>query len=248
MPEISSTKDKLKLAGLYLICTLVFFALLGLGFWQLQRVAEKQALLQQMQARQAILISQADQLLIGPVQQKRYQPLELPGQYQGQEVFFLDNRSFNGRPGYQVFAPFRAGQLQPLLLVRIGWAEADPDRTVLPKVALPQDPLILKGRLNLLPGKPMFFGDDNLVAQGAVWQYFDREVLAAVLGQQVYPLAVELDPEQNPDHFLTLEPLEVRDDWVSRHQAYAFQWFTLGLVFLVLCAVLWRRSVRKTGE
>ena len=38
----------------------------------------------------------------------------------------------------------------------------------------------------------------------------------------------------------------INDEWVFKHQAYAFQWFSMALVFAIACLILLVKSIRNT--
>jgi len=130
--------------GLVVGCTICSTA----GFWQLGRAEEKQALFA------AFKLSAEGRTRYDPVSDNEaegqlYQRFTLTGRYEPERQILLDNMMYDGRPGYHVLTPLRIGATA--VLVNRGWLRADPDRNVIPDIAVKDKIRDVTGRLYRLP-------------------------------------------------------------------------------------------------
>ena len=100
-----------------LLALLLAAGFVRLGWWQWQRG-------EQRQVAAARFARGADQLLtLGALDAAAvplYQRVSVEGELDGAHQFLLDNRSFEGRPGYEVLTPLTRGRALTLLIDR-GW-------------------------------------------------------------------------------------------------------------------------------
>lgn len=215
--------------------------LLGLGTWQLNRASEKQLMLDQWQ-------QEAEQLPWPDLVARELttgRPLTLTGLY-GSRSWLLDNRTRDGRPGYEVLTEFQPLEGPPVLVNR-GWVPAPRTRDQLPEVTAPSGVVTLQGRLSEYPEPPV------LVDQPATGGAWPRRVqsLPETVAQQAVPglpdAIVRLSGERQPGAY--------RADWTpdlmgpQTHYGYATQWFALAVALAILTVVASYRkaSDRKTG-
>lgn len=223
---------------------LVLLALLcNLGFWQLRRAVEKQALLD---AQQAALFAPTLDLngdVLIDVAEYRYRPASLRGHYDQAHQILLDNQVMDGKPGYLVLTPFLPGNGQAAVLVNRGWVAMGGSRDTVPDLSIADPVDQVQGRINRFP-------EPGIRLQGAEvpgdsWpvrvQVIDTRLVAAKLGYAVADYQIELNPDQ---------PAGYRREWKTavtippeKHRAYAVQWFGLALTLTVL--IVWHSS-RKT--
>ena len=105
------------LAGLVL-----FLLLIRLGFWQLDRAEEKQALQTRYQdqiSAEPVNLGQAARHR-GQAQQMYWRRCILTGSYDPQALYLLDNQVWRGVVGYQVFSRFVLPDGASVLVDR-GW-------------------------------------------------------------------------------------------------------------------------------
>ncbi len=218
---------------MYRIRILIFTALLlpvlvSLGFWQLGRYHQKQALEQQYLERQQTIFS------IGDIQEEsdlRYYRLVLSGQFINAQSFLLDNKVLNGQAGFHVITPFQADSGEVLLVDR-GWIAGTHDRKVLPEVTSVDGEVTVNGLSWLSTGKAFLLAED-LWDDGwpRVIQAVDFERMASVLNRPLQPWLLVLDSNQ-PGSFL--RNFLVVNMPPSRHLGYAVQWFSMALVLVLL--------------
>lgn len=220
---------------------LLFPLLLGLGLWQLQRADFKQGLMDRQQQAGALETLPAEALLAQTLADSRYRQVLLQGRY-AERQFLLDNQVRRGQAGYLVLTPLRLAGVDTAVLVNRGWVPVGASRAHLPDIAVSAEARQVRGRLNDPPGLGLHLGEP--VAAGPGWpkviQWVDFGHLGRLLGYTLAPTLVELSP-QSDDGF--------DRHWVDRpqigpdrHRAYAFQWFSLALLLLVLFLGLsWRQ-------
>jgi surfeit locus 1 family protein len=221
-----------------------FAGFCALGRWQLQRADEHRALIQSFDGGDAaapierpIEATELDSL--------RYRRIRLQGQYQASQQILLDNMTHAGQAGYQVLTPFATGE-ERVVLVNRGWVPADPDRSRLPAVSLPEQHAVITGRIDRLPRAAFTFAADIPDAPAAltVMSFPQAGDIERVLDRPVYPFQVLLDPAAATGF---------TRDWVAagvppeRNIAYAVQWFGLAALALVLTVVLGMRTLRRTA-
>jgi len=224
--------------GFTLVALVLAALFVRLGAWQWQRGEERAAAATRF-ARGAETV-----LELGtrdPGETPLYQRIGVEGELDTIHQFLLDNRTFEGRAGYEVLTPLRRADA-PALLVDRGWVPFTGSRARLPDVTVTAGgPLRLTGRVAVLPSPGLASGRAAPAGTGPwpkVTSYPDMAQLAGALGQPLSSRILLLDPAA-PDGYVRawqppgLPPL--------RHFSYAVQWWSFALATLVLWAVLSRR-------
>ncbi|MEQ8484293.1 MAG: SURF1 family protein [Pseudomonadales bacterium] len=202
---------------------------IALGFWQLARAAEKQALEDSFYDRFGMLPvpAPADPAGID------FLRVRLEGRYLPGRDYLVDNRIERGRPGYWVVSVF--GTLDGRRwLVNRGWLAGAPQRDQLPEVPGADGAQTLVGVVWPDTGLPPLLAPDPWPAG---WprrvQRLDVARMAAD-DERVVPVEIRLEPDQ--PGVLEAAPTQI-DFAPARHQGYAVQWFGLALVLCVGYAV-----------
>ena len=156
----------------------------------------------------------------------------------GRDVF-LENRQMQGRVGFYLVTPLQL-EGRPAVLVQRGWVPRDQrDRTLLPAIATPVEPVEVDGRIAPPPARLYEF---SAAASGAIRQNLDLGPYAAESGLRLAPLSV-----QQADTAATAGDGLLRD-WprpavdVQRNYGYAFQWFAMAVLMAGL--YVWFQLVR----
>lgn len=200
--------------------------LLFLGSWQLQRAEQKRVWLQQLNAAPATTVSGALERLA------RYDwvPVQLQIELVPMKVFLLDNRTWQGRVGYEVVVPIRVDE-GSWWLGSLGWIAAPPRREQLPEVELSRRWLNVEGVLS----RPM--ASVTLAASQVEpgWprriQSLDLQQIRTALAMPVEPLVLHLKTAVSE----VIMPREKIYTGIEpeRHVGYAVQWFGLALVLMI---------------
>lgn len=206
--------------------------LLWLGYWQLDREQEKEA----MQADHAAR-STAHAL---PVQAVDWQAADLAyvrvdaeGHYDNERSYLLDNRIFQGRAGYEVLTPFTTSDGHHLLINR-GWIGAGPTRNELPQLEAVAGQVQITGTIYVPLEEPFLLSDVQEV-HGIGWprviQSIRMEEIAAQLELPMLPYSVRLtagSPGLEQDNWPTVNMQP------EKHRAYAVQWFAMAAALLAM--------------
>lgn len=224
-----------------LAAVLLLALFVALGIWQLQRAAQKRALVREYEARSSEAPVPIDSGA-GSAQALRHRHVRARGTYDHGRQFLLDNRTHRGAAGYQVLTPLRLAPGPAAVMVNRGWVPLGPSRERLPPLPAPAGTVRIGGIVSEPGADPFLLGPAGYGSGGwpRVVQSIDLAQMQRLLGYPLLPYVVRLDPaadggfvrEWRPDYGLSPQ----------RHTAYAFQWFTLAAAVLaVYVAVNTRR-------
>lgn len=215
----------------------------SLGFWQLDRAAEKRALAERYQAGAAA----APAAVVTPASladADDYAAVAARGRYVPARQILLDAQTHAGRVGYRVWTPLELADGGWILVDR-GWVEAPADRRELPGVAVSADERTVRGLRAPLPRPGLRVGTrdagDGTWPRRLVWP--DAAVLAAALGREVPDALLLLAPDEPDGYVREWDPVRMPPE---RHVGYAVQWFSLAAALVVIALVLAVR-MRRNG-
>jgi surfeit locus 1 family protein len=207
-----------------------------LGFWQLDRGAQKTALQQAIETRadMPVIAGKALARTAADAAAQHHRRATLQGRWDDARTVFLDNRQLQGpQPGFVVVTPLLLDDGRAVLVQR-GWAPRDPaDRTRVP--ALPPAPpaVSVTGRIAPVPPRLLEF---DAAASGRIRQNLDLDAFARETGLALAPVTLLQTAPAQPAH----GDDALRREWpapaanVSRHHGYAAQWFSLSALVLLL--------------
>ena len=174
-----------------------------------------------------------------------FQRVSVTGTLDAQHQFLIDNRSYRGRPGYEVLTPLARAGGGAVLLVDRGWVPFTGSRAQLPDVRLPAAaPVSLSGRIAELPSAGLPSGRAAPPLTGPwprVTSFPTAAELAASLGVALSPRILLLDPAAPQGYVRDWQPPGMSP---LRHLSYAIQWWCFAALALVLWAVLSLRRAR----
>jgi surfeit locus 1 family protein len=215
------------------VATVAFCALtVALGQWQTRRAAEKEAL-------QATLDLRATQppLSLPPVPAAAdavaMRRVAARGEYVERFGIVLDNKVHRGRVGYQVVTPLRLAGGNVHVLVNRGWIAAGRTRADVPSVPVPRGPQAVEG-IAVVPGERVYeLAQDS--SRNLVWQHLVLDRYRAWSGLEVAPFVLQ---QTNDAGDGLVRDWDRPDAGADRHRSYAFQWFSLAALAVVLYVVL----------
>ncbi len=222
-------------------------SMVALGFWQLHRADEKQALQEEYDAR-----ANGPAVRIEPRMQRaedlRFYRVTVRGTYDTANQLYIDNRVHQGRAGYHVVTPLRIEDSELRVLVNRGWLAVGPDRAQLPSAPVPTGLQEIKGVATVPADKPFRLGAEAALRSDGqtLWQHMDLVRFAASVRYPVQPVLVLLDADSAAGGF-TREWSRL-DAGIAVHHGYAFQWFMLAATLLAIYLFLgWRRREAPAG-
>lgn len=203
----------------------------SLGFWQLDRAAEK-ASLQRLFEADAGYAPLSDGMSV-----QDYQRISASGRFLDDQQFLIDNMILNGRLGYFVITPFEYANNKPLLMVNRGWLAAAPDRSLPLLIPLPAALTEIRGRAGHLPR--VAIRSNDAVAGTPAWPklatYPELSDLSRALGHDLLPFVLLLDPDDGDALIRQWQP---QGRGPAMHYGYAFQWFAMAAA--VLGILIWQ--------
>jgi surfeit locus 1 family protein len=212
---------------------------LALGFWQLERMREKQVLFAAFAAGDQQLERLTD---IDSGRAERYTRVLAVGRYDSIHQVLLDNMTHDGQAGYRVLTPLDLGAGRTVLVDR-GWIPLGASRAVLPDIAVSEAARSVVGRLDELPAAGI---DLRATSTAARWplvlSYPHLDDLRSALGRSLEPRIILLDAGQ-PDGFVRAWQPSVFPP--ERHLSYAITWFALATTVAGAFAGL---SLRRASE
>ncbi len=226
----------------WLAALLTMALFVRLGFWQLDREAEKLALFEGFSQA----LTQPPKLLDPYSPQPRFSRVKLEGQYTGDQ-FLLDNQVFDGATGVHVYAPFNLTSVKQTVLVNRGWLPMERDRKTLPKLpTLPFGNTTVQGHLSSYPQPGIKVGQpDYQGPQPWLLIYLEPDGLAEALGVALAP-QVMLETSAEASTFTQQWAPKVMAP--EKHRGYAVQWFSLAAAVLVVTLILALKNDSQTPK
>jgi len=228
----------------WMLALLVIALFTRLGFWQVARMHEKQAMLDAahavVQQRHALPLSAAADV----PRSRDYDWSAGSGRFAALPPVLLDNQSHDERAGvraYRVFLPVDAAPL----LVELGWLPLAGDRHM-PPVPRPDASMRIAGLLAPPPSAGIATPIVQPQADGTLLTIaLDLPLLRKALAlPALAPRVLKLDPAIPLGYARDLDVLPNTLP-PERHLGYAVQWFGLALAVLVTALVLTFRKPRR---
>ncbi len=202
----------------------------SLGQWQLRRAAQKEALQAAVDSKGGLPALDVRSLLASQrLADDIHRPAILKGSWRAEHTVYLDNRPMSGKTGFLVVTPLVLEGSPQAILVQRGWVPRNfADRTRLPEVTTPPGIVTVEGRMAPPPSRLYEFqGAEG----GRIRQNLDLPAFRAQTGLPL--LDVSLLQTGAPSEGL-LREWAAPNLGVDKHYGYAFQWFGLcGLVVLL---------------
>jgi surfeit locus 1 family protein len=210
-----------------------------LGWWQLDRAAQKTASQQRFDERQGLPTLDGASLARSEAEalEQHQRGIVLRGHWLASATVALDNRQMKGQPGFFVVTPLQLADGSAVLVQR-GWLPRNfQDRSLVKLPALPEGEVQVQGRIAPPPGRLYEFGGESkgVVRQNLRLPEFAREIRMALRPLSV--LQLRTDP---PDGLQREWPAAATG--VQKHHGYAFQWFALCL--LIVGLYVWFQILR----
>jgi len=206
-----------------------------MGIWQVSRANEKKALLKAYAQRTKLIPMKATAIL--QPGDWRFYRAELTGIFDNAHTLLLDNKTHEGKIGYEVYTPFISTHLSTPILVDRGFIPMGNTRKVLPVIPAIKGTLTLTGMLN---APPAYVSLGTLTDTPAnTWpmriEYVNLKELSSLFKQALFPYVLHITPT---------DPVLMKPE---KHMGYAVQWFAFALTLLILFVAL-NRPKKKSGQ
>lgn len=217
---------------------------ISLGDWQLERAAEKRALIEQQRrhAEAPSVVLPPTDTVVDNIDAWRYRPVRAVLEWLPEKQFLHDNRVHKHVAGFHVLTPAKIFPDGDVVLVNRGWVAQGATRDDTPVLrdldALRDTTVTVEGDI-YAPHGEAFSLDDDMSAGESGWprivQFVDFAAAGRLLGTTVAPFVIRMSPD-SPNGF--------EREWAGlaftpeKHTAYAWQWFALAFGVVVLFFVL----------
>lgn len=209
--------------------------LFGLGIWQLQRLAWKEALIADIERAAQETPLQGLPQSVEEMKARRFHIAELTGEYLPEPELHLAARYFRSQLGYSVFNPFRLTDGR-IVLVNRGWIPAQ-RKSADKHPAAPTGPQMIRVQIRTSNERNYFTPENQ--PQKNVWFGRDVDAMGEYARLSVLPISLDVVGTQSPD--ILPVPSEGMITLRNDHLGYAITWFGVGLAVLVI-SVLYHRK------
>jgi surfeit locus 1 family protein len=212
-----------------------------LGFWQLDRAHQKEAL-----AAHIAHFQQAAPIDAGArdlnAEAVEFHPVRARGVFMPEQVVYLDNRSNQDAPGFHVVMPMRLDG-GGYVLVNRGWLPRNlADRTAIAPYVTPSDAVTIEGIARNTPGRAFELGQGGSQAKMKIRQNLVPQDYAAETGLPLQPFVI-MQTSALKDGLVRDWPAP--DATAARNYGYVFQWWAMAAVALCFGLYAARRAARQ---
>lgn len=222
---------------------LVFIALVKLGFWQSNRALEKEqrlARIEQLKLQKPLSLRQVN--LLTEKENINDMPILVEGVFDKQTVFLLDNQVNKGRLGYRVYQVLAVEG--STVLVSLGWVKGSINRQKLPNIAPLSGKHLIRGHVRLVEiGMQLQKQAFSEIKWPLRIQQVELDKLSILIDRQLLPFVIYLDRNEEIGFEKNWQPIVMPPE---KHRAYAFQWFSLAIAWLIL--MVWAKFVTSNSN
>lgn len=202
---------------------LMVTVMLGLGFWQVERLEWKTALLERLASQMAAKPAPLPEKIDKP-EDWEYRPVSMAGQYLYDREFLVGPRTLEGKNGFHMVVPFRRAS-GGVVLVNRGWITLEMRK----KASRPEGIIEVQGNVQL-PRKHRFTPENK--PDKKEWYWIDmQEMGKSAKLSNVAPVVVA-----TPASAKGVYPAggALRVDIPNDHKKYAIFWFGMAFVMLAV--------------
>ncbi|MFN0028826.1 MAG: SURF1 family protein [Acidimicrobiales bacterium] len=239
------------LAG-HVLAVLALAVMVAACFWQLSRLADKQATnrlyaAHSAQPVEAVTDVAGPDATVAQVEGLRFRLLSAQGTYLREEEVFIRSRSLNGNPGAWVLTPLRlSAQPDTVVVINRGWIPASDTTPELPAGAeAPAGTVTVAGLALATETRGALGSVDHSGTELDVLARVDLPRLSEQLEEAMYPFYLQLQQQDPPlpDGFPAPVPPPPPDE--GPHRGYAGQWAIFAVLWVIGYPLLVRRSARR---
>ncbi len=216
--------------GLPMTCFVIFFLpiLLYLSYWQVTRAIEKREIWETYSANKILPPASEQDLLLADLKDESYRSVVLRGFFMDQS-FFLDNRIYRSKKGYEVFTPFKS-ESEKIYLINRGWTKnIDEGFFSTPKGTQQIEGVVSPfNKYGLSLKDTDFRGSFPIIVQELTY-----DLASDFLGEgtKIEEVVIQLSAASKGSYEPIWGPTELK---APRHWGYASQWFGLAIALVLL--------------
>jgi surfeit locus 1 family protein len=217
--------------------------MVGLGTWQVERLAWKNALIDRIESGLRAAPAPLPARVENPADWD-FRRVSVTGRFLHDHELDLAARSMNGRIGYQIVTPLKRDD-GTLVLVNRGWVPLEKRDPASRPEGLPAGTVTVEG-VARVPAERGWMQPDNDPATN-MWFWYDIPAMAAQAGEgagEALPVVIEAGDAPNPGGF----PIggQTNVNIANNHLQYAFTWYSLAITLIVIYFVFhWRRGSKE---
>lgn len=205
----------------------------SLGVWQLNRAEQKAQLQAIIEAGRQV------QLLAKGESPQLYQQVQLTGRMDNRHQWLLDNRTYQGRVGYEVWVPLITDD--GWYLASAGWVAAMTRRQQLPQLILPNVRRPWLAQARPLSRSVVLADSETVRYWPQVIQSINPALMAEQLGRSAPLGLLQLSTGQTGVGPVIWTPIVMT---AERHRGYAIQWFAMAVALLLMYLYAGRRLAK----
>ena len=234
-----------RLVAFVALATVLGALFVRLGFWQLDRRAERRAMNQNVADRLRIPAVPFEELLSDPDATNRRAAVRGMPDFDNEVI--VTGKSRNGSPGVHILTPFRVAGSDTAVLVNRGWVYS-PDAATVDLNRWREQRSTFAGFIQRLPmTEPAAASGGRSVARARALRVPSVPAVERLLPYHVHSLyLVAQDSAAGDSVPVRLEPAVPSD---GPHLSYAIQWFAFAAIALIGAAAVVRRerALTRTG-
>lgn len=230
-----------------LITVPAVLVMLGLGTWQMQRLAWKEDLVHRVEQRLHAAPIPLPPTIADP-EALEFRPVTVTGRFLNDKELLLVARPRQGQAGYELLTPLQrpAEDGGGVVLVNRGFLPMDKRAPASRPESRVEGPVTVTGLVRL-PQPAGWLQPGNRPGAES-WMRLDPPAMAASAGlETVAPLAVEMSPDPargNAPQTGVLNGIQPLVELPNNHRQYAFTWYSLAATLVVVYVLSQRR---RTG-
>ncbi len=225
-----------------LVIAVVF---INLGFWQLERLQERQLENSIADSRYSAEPEELETLVNavgGDIESLRYRRATVTGRYDTAYEVLTRNQVYQEQAGFHIVDPLLTADGGAVLVNR-GWIPLSMDNPPIVQAAPPDGTVTLIGWLSPTQTRPALGPTDPPEGDLDVLNRIDIGRIEAQTPYELDPVYLVLEGEQGSTLPVPLPPPSFDDE--GSHLAYAIQWFGFTIIGVVGYGFLIRKSLSK---
>lgn len=225
-----------------LIAALGVALLVGLGTWQLFRLAEKERI-NAFRAERVAAAAVPLPARIDDVAAWEFRRVSVTGRFLHERELYVNARSQRGNTGYDVVTPLVRADGPPVLVNR-GWVPYERKDPATRAAGQVEGTVTVDGILRTEPRRGLFMPAND--AGRNIWFWFDLPAMRQAAGvPEAPPLYIEAAAAPNPGGYPIGGQTIVR--LPSNHLQYALTWYALAIALAAIYIISQKRPAGRPG-